>query len=166
MRHLVLKNVTEPTGTSLRVAGSGSFIRPSSSITCGQSFLSALLSKYVEVRHGSEQKETVVLGSSNGSIEVEAVGLDKIRGKLAKLERLREVSLDTDNVAFADPTGSIRNTCPSEQCALNSQWISKRICLLDVRGLDLSNNLLPSWNILGLITVELPKLETLSLKCA
>ena len=45
---------------------------------------------------------------------VEAVRLDKIRGKLASLERLREVSLDSEKPARADPIGAIRNACPSE----------------------------------------------------
>jgi hypothetical protein len=54
------------------------------------------------------------LGSSKGAIEVEAVGLDKIRGKFAKLQTLREVSLDGENVAASDPPGEIRKTCPRE----------------------------------------------------
>lgn len=58
-------------------------------------------------------KETVILGSSNGTIEVEAVGLNKVRGKLARLEGLREISLDSEDVAYADPIGKINSTCPS-----------------------------------------------------
>lgn len=57
--------------------------------------------------------EKVTLGSSNGVIEVEAVNLDKIRGKFARLERLREISVDYENVALADAPGKIRDTCPS-----------------------------------------------------
>ncbi len=56
--------------------------------------------------------EKVILGSSNGAIEVEAVGLDKIRGKLSNVERLREVSLDNEQVASSDPRGKINETCP------------------------------------------------------
>ena len=80
----------------------------------GKSFLEALTSKYVENLHGRQSQEQVVLGSSQGTIVVEAVGLDKIRRKLANLEGLREVSLDNGNVASADPPGTIRSTCPSE----------------------------------------------------
>lgn len=65
------------------------------------------------MQHGSDSMEKVTLGSSNGAIEVEAVGLDKIRGKFARLEQLREISVDYENVATADPTGRIRDTCPS-----------------------------------------------------
>ncbi|EJD02198.1 RNI-like protein [Fomitiporia mediterranea MF3/22] len=125
--------------------GSGSFIRPSPSISYGQTFLRALISKYVELPHTTGQKETVILGSSNGAIEVEAIGLDKVRGKLARLERLREISLDTEDVAFADPSGDIRKTCPN------------------VRSLDLSNSLLSSWETVALIAAELSSLQVLSL---
>ena len=75
----------------------------------------ALYEKYVEVPHAQDQKETVILGSSNGIIEVEAVGLDKVRRKLSKLERLRQVSLDGMDIAHADPSGTLASIC-SSQC--------------------------------------------------
>lgn len=98
---------------SRRVPGAGSFIRLTPSIKYGTTFRRALLSKYVEDLHGSQGHEFVVLGSSNGAIEVEAVNLDKIRNKLSHVEKLREVSLDGENVASADPPGEIGKTCPS-----------------------------------------------------
>jgi tubulin-specific chaperone E len=73
--------------------------------------LKALISKYVEIPHGFGT-EKVLLGSSNGAIEVEAVNLDKIRGKLSNLQRLREVSLDNEGVSAPDTPGEIRRTCP------------------------------------------------------
>jgi tubulin-specific chaperone E len=73
-----------------------------------------LSSKYVEELHGSAFQETVILGSSNGTIEVEAVDLDKVRTKLADLGRLREVSLDKENVSRSDPPGAVLRTCPSQ----------------------------------------------------
>lgn len=99
----------------------------------------------MEALHGSASQETVVLGSSQGAIEIEAVNLDKIRAKLSNLERLREVSLNKEGVAAADPPGAIRNVCPN------------------VRGLDLSMSLLPSWDVVALISSELPSLERLAL---
>ncbi|KAG6917930.1 hypothetical protein DXG01_000367 [Tephrocybe rancida] len=108
----------------------------------------ALTSKYIETPHGSASQEKVILGSSQGSIVVEAVNLDKIRGKLADLSRLREVSLDSLDVASCDASGMIRQTCPS------------------IRGLDLSKTLLPSWDVVALITRELPVLKRLCLKSA
>ncbi|KAJ7149343.1 hypothetical protein C8R46DRAFT_1179791 [Mycena filopes] len=129
-----------------RLPNAGSFIRPTPSIFYGTSFLKALYSKYVEMPHGSESQEKVLLGSSNGAIEVEAVDLDKIRGKFAHLDRLREVSLDSERVAgHDDALGSIRATCPS------------------VLGLDLSTSLIPSWDMMALIACELPALQRLAL---
>jgi hypothetical protein len=98
-----------------REPGAGSFIRPLSSLQIrGQSFLCALINKYVEQPHGSDTRETVVLGSSNGTIQVEAVNLDKIRGKFSNLKRLQEISLDKEGVSQADPPGEIRKKCPSQ----------------------------------------------------
>ena len=96
------------------VPNSGSFIRQSPAIAYGVSFLSALSAKYVEIPHGTASLEKVTLGSSGGAIEVEAVGLDKIRNKLARLERLRQVSLDNELVSRADQPGEIGETCPGE----------------------------------------------------
>ncbi|KAF8205723.1 hypothetical protein K438DRAFT_1905308 [Mycena galopus ATCC 62051] len=129
-----------------RVPNAGSFIRPTPSISYGTSFLKALYSKYVELPHGSESQEKVLLGSSNGAIEVEAVDLDKIRGKFANLDRLREVSLDNESVSrYDEPPDTIRATCPS------------------VRGLDLSTSLIPNWDVIASISAELPALQRLSL---
>lgn len=72
------------------------------------------MSKYVEAQHGATSRENVILGSSRGAIEVEAVGLDKIRSKFANLHGLREVSLDNEDVAACDKSGEISKTCPSE----------------------------------------------------
>ncbi|TCD68444.1 hypothetical protein EIP91_010730 [Steccherinum ochraceum] len=131
---------------SCLVPNSGTFLRPSASgISYGISFLKALSSKYIEALHASTRAEKVILGSSNGAIEVEAVGLDKIRSKLSQLSSLREVSLDNYDVAFADPHGSVLQTCPG------------------IRGLDLSQSLLPSWETVALIVTELPRLERLAL---
>ncbi|EMD38216.1 hypothetical protein CERSUDRAFT_113365 [Gelatoporia subvermispora B] len=127
-----------------RVPNSGSFIRPSSSVSYGTTFMTALTSKYIESVHGGAM-EKVILGSSGGAIEVEAVGLDKIRNKLSRLERLREVSLDNEGVSSADEPGVVQRTCSN------------------IRGLDLSRNLLPTWDVVALITRELPRLERLAL---
>ncbi|THH19470.1 hypothetical protein EW146_g1699 [Bondarzewia mesenterica] len=127
------------------VPNSGSFIRLIPTIDFGKSFLKALVEKYVEVQHGSATQETVILGSSNGAIQVEAVNLDKVRQKFSRLERLREISLDKECVAYADQKGEIRSRCPS------------------VKGLDLSYSLIPTWDIVVLIAIELPVLERLAL---
>ncbi|KAF8636511.1 hypothetical protein AX17_003325 [Amanita inopinata Kibby_2008] len=126
-----------------QVPGAASFIRPSARISFGRSFLDALFSKYIEALHGSGSQENVILGSSNGTIQVEAVGLDKIRGKLSDIGQLREVSLQ--GVSASSSPGTILKTCPN------------------IRGLDLSGSLLPSWDTVASITSELPVLERLAL---
>ncbi|KAF7322374.1 CAP-Gly domain-containing protein [Mycena chlorophos] len=128
-----------------RIPNAGSFIRPAAKdLSFGTSFLDALNAKYIEQLQGPQ--ESVVLGSSRGAIQVEAVDLDKIRAKFAKLDKLREISLDTDYVARYDgPEGSIRATCPN------------------VRGLDLSVSLIPDWKTVSAICTELPQLQRLSL---
>ncbi|KAF8798138.1 RNI-like protein [Phlegmacium glaucopus] len=128
-----------------QLKNAGSFIRPTSHLVYGVSFLTALVSKYVEELHGSDTQEKVVLGSSQGAIEVEAVSLDKIRQRFSRLDQLREVSLEYMNVSKGDEPGRILESCPN------------------VRGLDLSSNLLPSWEIIAEITRELPLLRRLSL---
>ena len=72
-----------------------------------------MTSKYVEALHGSDTQETVVLGSSQGTIEVEAVSLDKIRQKFARIDQLREISLEHANVVKGDEPGRILQSCPS-----------------------------------------------------
>ncbi|KAG2146862.1 uncharacterized protein EDB93DRAFT_1147758 [Suillus bovinus] len=128
-----------------RVPHSGSFIRPSSSVCYGYPFLQALKNKYVEAVHGTASQEKIVLGSSNGSIQVEAVDLDKIRGKFSNLERLREASLDNEMVSTGNNRGEILSTCPN------------------IRGLDLSATLVSSWDVVAMITTELHQLERLAL---
>lgn len=119
------------------------------------------------MQHGSASQEKILLGSSNGAIEVAAVGLDKIREKFASLDRLREISVDFENVATSNPIGEIRSACPSRYSTQFYVRLKLKILLhTDVRGVDLSSNLLPSWDVVALIVTELPLLERLALKCA
>lgn len=154
-----------PSEPVCRVQNAGSFIRPTPSISYGTSFLKALYSKYVELPHGSESQEKVLLGSSNGAIEVEAVDLDKIRGKFAHLDRLREVSLDNENVSrYDEPPGTIRATCPSKSNSERARKYFDCSYAKGVRGLDLSTSLISSWDLIARISAELPALQRLSLK--
>lgn len=82
----------------------------------------ALVNKYVEqlptqaldATGKAQPVETVILGSSNGAIVVEAPSLDRIRQKLGKLENLRHASLDGEEVSSAGEPGEIRQRCPSK----------------------------------------------------
>ena len=87
--------------------------------------------------------ETVVLGSSRGAIEVEAVNLDKIRGNLSKVEKLREVSLDNEQVAVVDPPGEIRKTCPGKNCSMASALYDRFSIMAVTHGLMASPHLSP-----------------------
>ena len=111
---VLCRTVYDDTDPINRAPNAGSFIRPLPSIDYGRPFLDVLVGKYIEVQHGSATQETVVLGSSNGAIQVEAVNLDKIRGKFSRLERLRDISLDKEGVSRPNSAGEIRAKCPSE----------------------------------------------------
>jgi len=150
---------------SPRTPGAGSFIRPLPSLQYyGKTFLGALINKYVEQPRGSDISETVVLGSSNGAIHVEAVNLDKIRKKFSNLHRLQDVSLDKEGVSQADSPGELREKLPSE--SFDRSIFPSDVCILDqdVRGVDLSYSLIPSWDVVAQIAIELPSLGRLSLK--
>ena len=124
-----------------------------------------MTSKYIEPLHGSDTQETIVLGSSQGIIEVEAVSLDKIRQKFARLDQLREISLEHANVVKGDEPGRILESCPSMLSIHITPICTFQFISIDVRGLDLSSNLLSSWEATAEITRELPLLRRLSLKC-
>jgi Leucine-rich repeat (LRR) protein len=138
---------------SCRSPTSGSFIRPSAAISYGCTFVFALVNKYVEQlpqvqsspEGGTPPIETVILGSSNNAIVVEAPDLNKVRRKLAKLENLRHVSLDDAGVSSAGPPGEIKERCPN------------------IRGLDLSLSLISTWDMIFDIVVQLSNLSSLTL---
>ena len=149
----------------LRTTGAGSFIRPLPSLYYGKTFLRALVDKYIEQLHGPEGLESVVLGSSNGNIRVEAANLDKIRGKFSDLHRLREVSLDKEGVSQANTPGEIREKCPSQSSNGSIfSFLMRSLVHQDVRGVDLSYSLISCWDVVALIAIELPSLGRLSLK--
>ena len=129
--------------------------------------MEALTTRYVEDLHGSQSLEKVLLGSSAGAIQVEAVALDKIRQKFARLDHLRDASLENANVGHAGPPGHILHTCPSEHifdpASLLIQTRISNVCS-DIRRLDLSKNLFQTWLAISDIAKELPFLRSLSIK--
>ena len=75
--------------------------------------MDALSNRYIdEIQADSDGPEVVTLGSSNGFIQVEAVGLDKIRRKLSKLDQLQTVGLDECNISNAGSPEAIHKTIP------------------------------------------------------
>jgi len=51
-------------------------------------------------KHGSSEDSSVVLGSSNAAIVVEAPNMDAVRRRIGRLERLREIGFDGEWVAI------------------------------------------------------------------
>lgn len=58
--------------------------------------------------------ESIILGSSDGAIEVEAVNMNKVRGKFARLDTLKEVGLENYMIKSSGKKGDIAAICPSK----------------------------------------------------
>ncbi|KAG9307361.1 hypothetical protein G9A89_017190 [Geosiphon pyriformis] len=138
------------------VPNSGSFIRFSSKINIGQSFLSALIQKYVgdEDETSNYQKNSPydaqkdlesMYWAGNTKIEVEALGWEKIRQKQRHLDRLFEVGLSFEQISNAGVPGEIAAVCPN------------------IVDLNLSKNLIADWDTIARICEQLEKLEVLRL---
>ncbi|KAI8820758.1 uncharacterized protein EV422DRAFT_578604 [Fimicolochytrium jonesii] len=125
-----------------RDAGSGSFIREGklTSECFGRSFLDALAEKY----QAQQPTDSTVLLGGDG-VAVETVGWEKIAKKVSNLKQLREVGLAEMRIGFRGQEGWIGQMCPS------------------IVDLDLSRNLLATWNDVGDICIELPNLASLRL---
>ncbi|EST06052.1 Leucine rich repeat 4 [Kalmanozyma brasiliensis GHG001] len=157
----------------VRVPGSGSFVRATSSkLSSGCGFLSALRNKYLpapatETEQRSGTEETQYSRKNIAEIEIETPNLERVVQKAARLDRLKEVGLGgwQQSVALEEGgedarydvaraydeaerlgSGSIRETCPN------------------IRWLDLSSSLLPNWEEVSLIAGELEQLKTLLLR--
>ncbi|UZJ51852.1 hypothetical protein CBS101457_001172 [Exobasidium rhododendri] len=157
-----------------RVRNAGSFIRPSANLSFGSSFLQAVKVKYVadvgEPLKGSPGRadSKTYTRKNLSDIEVEAPNMAGVVQRLSQLHKLREVGLggwkrkgELDEQISASESyaevavaidrrmgegkGTIQETCPN------------------IKGLDLSRSLLPSWLELSKITCELPLLESLLL---
>jgi hypothetical protein len=116
----------------------------------------------------SASTEKIILGSSNGAIEVEAPGMDKVRSKFARLDKLREISLDSDDISSPGNVDDIRRCRSLYLFLFLYPFLLHRNKTLPagVRGLDLSRTLFPSWDAVVAIVSEMPSLATLSLKFA
>ncbi|KAH7343296.1 hypothetical protein B0J17DRAFT_641814 [Rhizoctonia solani] len=128
-----------------RAPNSGSFVRPNTpGLTRGVSIDTALVSKYIDTFQ-SDGVETVVLGSSNGTILVEGPRLGKIRAKFSQIERLRNISLSNYDVSSVGDPQVVSKLCRS------------------VQYLNLSWTLLGNWEAIADIIRCVPNLVTLEL---
>ncbi|KAM4692907.1 tubulin-specific chaperone E isoform 1-T3 [Discoglossus pictus] len=115
----------------------GSFIRPKKA-NFGVDFLNALKKRY---GLKDEENEDIVFGKKT----VELVGFDSIHEEQRQLNKLRDISLRECSVSHAGGNEEIYNSCPS------------------INILNLSKNLLSSWETLADITRQLKELERLDL---
>ncbi|EAU88737.2 tubulin-specific chaperone e [Coprinopsis cinerea okayama7 len=174
--------VAQTSSIGTRYPRSGSFIRISPAVKYGTSFLEAVQSKYLEDLHGSETQETVILGSSLGAIEVEAVNLDKIRSKLARLDRLRNYGMGLLNLgtqtsdtsisrSLWSMTGKTSHPFPLNWCISTSSHSSLYSICTDedaflgspfpnLTELEL-NDIRLSWEAIQSIIAHMPRLQSL-----
>ncbi|XP_021574185.1 LOW QUALITY PROTEIN: tubulin-specific chaperone E-like [Carlito syrichta] len=120
----------------------GSFIRPNK-VNFGTDFLTAVKNRYM-LEDGPEDdgKEQVV---TIGNKPVETVGFDSIVKQQSQLSKLQEISLRNCAVSCAGEKGEITKACPN------------------IREIDLSRNLLSSWDEVTRIADQLKHLEVLNL---
>ncbi|XP_037593741.1 tubulin-specific chaperone E [Cebus imitator] len=121
----------------------GSFIRPKK-VNFGIDFLTAVKNRYVlEDELEEDGKEQIV---TIGNKPVETIGFDSIMKQQSQLSKLQEVSLRNCAVSCAGEKGGVAEACPN------------------IRNVDLSKNLLSSWDEVIHIADQLRHLEVLNLR--
>uniref|UniRef100_A0A8C6BZI1 Tubulin-specific chaperone E n=1 Tax=Monodon monoceros TaxID=40151 RepID=A0A8C6BZI1_MONMO len=121
----------------------GSFIRPNK-VNFGVDFLTAIKNRYtLEDEPEEEGKEQIV---TIGNKPVETIGFDSVVKQQSQLSKLQEVSLRNCAVNGLGDKGGIAKACPN------------------VRSIDLSKNLLSSWDEVVDIADQLKHLEVLNLR--
>ncbi|XP_051849519.1 tubulin-specific chaperone E isoform X2 [Antechinus flavipes] len=119
----------------------GSFIRPNR-VNFGVDFLTAIKNRYaLENTKEEDGNEMIVIGNK----PVETVGFDSLKKFQSQLNKLQEVSVWSSAVSCAGNKGEIAQTCPN------------------IKRIDLSKNLLSSWNEVISIVAQLKYLEVLNL---
>uniref|UniRef100_A0A8C6WBD7 Tubulin-specific chaperone E n=2 Tax=Nannospalax galili TaxID=1026970 RepID=A0A8C6WBD7_NANGA len=120
----------------------GSFVRPNK-VNFGVDFVTALKKRYALEEEADEDGKACSL--KVGCKQVQTVGFEHITKKQSQLRALKDISLSKCAVSCAGEKGGIAEACPN------------------IRVVDLSKNLLSSWDEVILIADELRDLETLSL---
>uniref|UniRef100_A0A8B9J1H9 Tubulin-specific chaperone E n=1 Tax=Amazona collaria TaxID=241587 RepID=A0A8B9J1H9_9PSIT len=120
----------------------GSFIRPNKA-NFGVDFLTAVKNRYglndeQDAQHGTEN--TLVFGKKT----VEFVGMDSIAQQQSQLNQLVDISLCECAVSHAGQKEEISRTCAN------------------IRHINLSKNLISSWETVAAIASEVQNLETLN----
>ncbi|XP_037247995.1 tubulin-specific chaperone E isoform X1 [Falco biarmicus] len=121
----------------------GSFIRPNKA-NFGVDFLTAVKDRYglndeQDVQHGTEN--TLVFGKKT----VEFVGMDSVAEQQSRLNQLVDISVRKCAVSHAGETEEISRTCAN------------------IRHINLSKNLVSSWETVTAIASQVQNLETLNI---
>nr|XP_020642664.1 tubulin-specific chaperone E isoform X1 [Pogona vitticeps]XP_020642673.1 tubulin-specific chaperone E isoform X1 [Pogona vitticeps] len=122
----------------------GSFVRPNKA-NFGIDFLSAVREKYGLNENEQDADNGREISIVIGRKTVETVGFDSIKQKQKQLHTLTDISVDQCAVSVAGEEEEIRRTCPN------------------IRRINLSKNLLSSWNEVVRIACQLQSLEILNL---
>jgi len=147
--------------TFLCVAGisnsptAGSFVRPSRPKDTALGFLEALRKKYASGNETSDQAGSEDEIRISGK-RVKEVGFEKIRRQLANLQELQVVILD-GNTPIVD-------TAAKEPISTESLPYGIDACNLTISELDLSRNLLETWEDVVAICAPLIYLRCLKIK--
>ncbi|XP_066992591.1 tubulin-specific chaperone E isoform X4 [Anabrus simplex] len=124
---------------------SGSFVRPEK-VNFGQSCMAAIRSRYGGVENaGIDEDNWAVVQKQINARFLEMVGLDKISKIQSEFGKLKRVILDDYGVNGAGSPGELQTHCPL------------------IEELDLSRNLLSSWESVADIAIQLPKLRLLNI---
>ncbi|CAO3658769.1 unnamed protein product [Umbelopsis ramanniana] len=134
-----------------RYPGSGSFLRYNPKrVHIGASLPIALKEKYLpsnpnalQDEYDAEKDKGHVQFGGNKSITVETVGFEKIERKQGNLKNLGVAGLKSMQISSAGSVQEIANTCPN------------------LTDLDLSNNLIPTWDTVLDILAQLLRLRIL-----
>lgn len=120
----------------------GSFVRPNI-VNFGEDFLTALKKRYVLKDEPDDDEKSCSL--KVGSKQVQTIGFEHITKKQSQLRSLLDISLWKCAVSCAGEQGRIAEACPN------------------IRVVDLSKNLLSTWDEVILIAEQLKDLEALDL---
>jgi hypothetical protein len=169
-----------------REAGAGAFIKLKPGVLVrGKTFVEAIEERYGSIapvgapgtdsdRNGADApgpsrvSESVMLGSSGGAIVVEAPGLDAVRRKVGRLEKIREMGLEDQWVYGSGGTAVgrevLRERLQSTLHLARGRSGGGRAYGSGLTLLNLSRNLLSLWEDVAEIVNCLPGLQTLVLK--
>ena len=161
---------------STRQPGAGAFVKAGREgvLVKGKTFVEAVEERYGSIIPHAESSTSVtprvrlVLGSSNAGVSVDAPNIDAVRERLGKLERLRQMGLEEEWVRELGGDDETRKVLRERlRGESDRREIADRSAVLIVSGveqLNLSRNLLDTWEAVADIVACLPGLRTLALK--